>query len=580
MIVKNIVGSMALALIFVVVGFVVLEKPASLPNQFTLLIRPSGTLVEMVGIPKLEEVLNPQEDGQVLVSYYVEILNKAASDNRVSQVVLDLSGFSASGWGAVTELYVALKAFKASNKPLHIFNHSYGNVTYLLASVGDSIWLDSFGMVDISGFSISQLYFKEAFDKYGLEPHSVRAGIYKSALEPMTASRMSEESRIMYTALVQSSWLYYRSQLATNRGVSEEFIDTYSHNMASLFAGQSQQSAALLAVEQGLVHKVGSMRDLLNEVLPTLEVDTFMQCGVNQELLVEDTTYMSAVSTPILQRVDKSPTIGLIYASGEIRKGTSSPSVLGSKTLIDAIEQAVNNDVSALVIRMDSPGGDAYASEEVYRVMMAVRETKGIPIVLSISSTAASGAYWIGLAADKIVAHELSLTGSIGVFSFMLSAHDLSRKWGITTDSVATHSRRLGGTIADKVNPELLAMHQTSVNFIYNNFLDRVVKAGRATSREDADEMAQGRVYRGQEALDLGLVDQLGSLNDAIILAAQLAKINQWQLQRYEPALSMIDRLMALVTSQSKTVGIEHILSYWEQQESVQAIDLTKLSTQ
>jgi protease-4 len=577
LIVRNIIGSMVLAIVFVVVGLFALKKTSVLPSQFTLLIHPEGTLVEMVSIPTLEEVIKSSQHGQIPVAHLVEMLKQATNDDRVTQVILDMSDLIIDSWGSVAELYAALKIFKAGDKPLHVFSHDYNNVTYLLASIADSIWLDSFGEVDINGFRISQLYFKEAFDKYGIEPHYVRAGMYKSALEPLTASHMSEASREMYTDLIESSWRYYRSQVATNRGVSESFIDEYSHNWVSLFARQSQQSAALLAQEQGLVHKIGSMQDLFREVVPTIKIDSFMSLEDNADLLVDGISYMSGHSYAKNKKSHKSATIGLIHANGEIRQGFSSPGVLGSKTLIAAIEQAVNNDVSALVIRMDSPGGDAYASEEVYRVMMNVRKNKGIPIVMSVGSTAASGAYWIGLAADKIVATELSLTGSIGVFTFMLSAHDLSREWGITSDSVATHSRKMGGTIADRISPELLLMHQTSVNFIYNNFLDRVVVAQRATNRAEADKLAQGRVYGGQEAFERGLVDELGTLADAFELAAHLAKLEEWQIHYYEPTLSMADRLMALVVTQP-TSSIGYIMSYWEKQSQAQAIDLTKLS--
>lgn len=577
MIFRNIIGSALLATILVIMGFLSLKKSPPVPAQFTLFISPEGVLAETVSMMSLKDVLHPGKQGQVPVAYYVDLLTHAATDGRVMQIVLDLSNFSADGLGPVSELYHALKFVKNSGKSVHVFSESYSDTTYLLASVADSIWLDSFGSVDISGFSISHLYFREALDKYGIEPHYVRAGIYKSALEPIIASQMSEESRAMNTSLIQSAWLYYRSQVAVNRKIEETLVDDYSQNFVTLLAAQSEQSTALLALEQGLVQHVGTMKEMLNEVSPTVEIDLFGIPGKNAELLVSDSQYSAEIAHRRAKEMNKQPIIGLIYASGEIRRGASSPGVLGSQTLIQAVEQAVNSGVAALVIRMDSPGGDAYASEEVYRVLMAVREKAGIPIVLSVGSVAASGAYWIGLAVDKIVAHELSLTGSIGVFSFMVSAPDLSRQWGITSDSVATHNRRLGGTIADRVNPELLAMNQTSVNFIYNNFLDRMVMAERATTREEADKLAQGRVYSAQEALDLGLVDQLGILEDAVILAAQLAEVKTWQVQEYQPALSMIDKIVAIIATQP-TTSLEQLMGYWTKQEQMQAIDLTQLS--
>jgi protease IV len=435
-----------------------------------------------------------------------DAIRRAAKDDDVSGVLLRgnvaTTGLH-SGWAALSELRSALLDFRASGKPLCSVATIYEEPTYYLASAAEHVWVDPMGGVLLNGFASSRMYFASALEKLGVEIQVTRVGRYKSAVEPFLADERSPEDREQTGMLLA----------AINDGFIDGVADSRSFDAAQLRAWMDE--GVLMngeqSVERGLADGALGHSDMIRELEDLLDVDEIQ------------TVTLERYVTPAEQRERHDGAVAVIYAEGAIVDGESYEQV-GGDSLARALRAAADNDdFEAVVLRVNSPGGSAIASEVILREVVALRGKK--PVIVSMGSLAASGGYWIACQADHIVAEPTTITGSIGVFGMLPNAEGMLDKLGLTVDVVKTAKHADVMAIHRAKTPEEMETIQVLVDSIYDGFLDRV-SIGRDMDRERVAEIAQGRVWSGAQAFELGLVDELGSLEDAIAVAKDRANLD------------------------------------------------------
>lgn len=435
-----------------------------------------------------------------------DAIRRAAKDDQIAGVLLRGNVASTgmhSGWAALAELREALLDFKQSGKPLCAVATIYEEPTYYLASTADHIWVDPMGGVLLNGFASSRLYFASALEKLGVEMQVTRVGRYKSAVEPFLADERSPEDR------EQTSMLLAAIETAFVDGVTGSRAFDATQLRAWMEAGVLLDGDE--AVARGLADGALAHADMISELEDLMNVDDVETVTIEGYLKPEDA----------LQRPDKA--VAVIYAEGAIVDGESREQI-GGDTLARVLRAAADNDdFEAVVLRVNSPGGSAIASEVILREVVALRGKK--PVIVSMGSLAASGGYWIACQADHIVAEPTTITGSIGVFGMLPNAGGLLDKLGLSVDVVKTARHADVMAIHRAKSEEELATIQVIVDSIYDGFLERVA-IGREMEREQVAELAQGRVWSGAQAFELGLVDELGGLEDAIAIAKDRAGLD------------------------------------------------------
>ncbi|NIZ19320.1 signal peptide peptidase SppA [Entomospira culicis] len=511
------------------------SKAPKLPPSFTLSLNPGYINEQSSPEPGLiQELLLGNNPSKESVHDYTRAIKLAKDDPRVTAIWLDLSGFYPSGFGVIEELHAALSLFKTSEKPIYAFSAYYGKGSYWLASLADEIWMDPFGMADINGFVSSQIFMAEALNKLGIEANIIKVGRYKNAVEGYELEARSESNQEATRSLLSSIWQHYTTSILANRAnlSNNQKIAIANPTFANRTLGDSE---AQTSQQLGLIDQIGSRNQALNTLFPNISFDPFDHFNSEQGAFISPKRYLN-VEDRVAQRKAKrrrilhknEPTIAIIHAEGAIVSGYGSDTQMGAQRVIEQLQDAVEDRVQAIIIRIDSGGGSSYASEQMYRVIEDIRSKKKIPVVISMGATAASGGYWMSLAADKIVAHPTTVTGSIGVFSLFFTAEGFAKKWGINEDRLFVPNNQIPSMdLFHQPSEAMLEYYQSGTNFIYNEFLERVVKAGRAENIQKADALAQGRVYSGLQALDLGLIDALGTLDDAIIITAELAELGE-----------------------------------------------------
>ena len=527
-------------LIFLIIFATVIFKSApvvDIQEGSALLIAPNGVIVEQ------EAVLDPlttllqstsEDDGETSVWDIVESIKEATDDPRISAIILKLDGVVGMGLVKAEEIARALQAFKATDRPVIAYGEYYNQSTYRLASEADEIYMHPMGAVFISGFEVYRNYFKELLDTLLVDFHVFRVGEFKSALEPYFRNDMSEEAKRANQHWLDNLWANYLTTVSERRNLADDRIQTLVDNMDTELAAVSGDTAAL-SIKVGLVDEILSrpeMEDML--------VERFGQSEDGGANLVGMQAYLQERRMSRLP--NDSPRIAVIVAQGEIVDGESLPGAVGGDTLAHQIQRAMDDTrVEALVLRVDSPGGSVFASE-VIREQLQRFKASDKPLVVSMSSLAASGGYWIAANADKILASEQTLTGSIGIFGAMPTLQRGLSKLGVNTDGIGTTKLAGAGRIDMPMNPVASASIQQSIEFGYRRFLD-IVAEGRQMSVEQADELARGRVWTGGDALQKGLIDAVGGLDDALQTAADLAEIETYKAKWIYPERSFIESL-------------------------------------
>ncbi|NNC72663.1 MAG: signal peptide peptidase SppA [Sphingomonadaceae bacterium] len=453
----------------------------------------------------------------------VRALETAATDDRITAVALDLDGFLGGGRSAIAEVADAIQLVRDADKPVIAYATGYGDSAYLLASHASEIWVNPMGGALILGPGGNQLYFGDLLDRYGVTANVFRAGQYKSAVEPFTENRMSPEAREASQALADTLFEIWREDVARARPAAE--LDAIIASPADTIEA-ANGDLATAARQTNMVDHLGGRAEWAARVAEVSGESAVANNSGFQSIALANWIAANPVS-------GGSEKIGIVTVAGTIVDGEAPPGTAGGETITQLIEQASDaHDFAALVIRVDSPGGSALASERIRLAILAAAEAEGdIPIVVSMGNLAASGGYWISTTGEHIVAEPATITGSIGVWSLIPSFEGTLAQWGVNSDGVETTPLSGEPDIAGGLSPEVERLFQAGTEDVYRRFLS-LVSESRDMTTERVDEIGQGRVWAGATARQLGLVDQFGNLDDAIAAAAERAEIDASDVQR------------------------------------------------
>ena len=521
------------------------EDIQPIPDKGALYLAPSGVLVDQkTYTDPFDQILmgNSQSDSETLVRDVIEALDTARIDSRITHLLLDTDYMAGGGISKLEEISSALLRFKKSGKPIIAVGDNFNQQQYFLAAHADEILLNPLGSVSITGFGLYNSYFKEALDKLNINMHVFRVGDYKSAVEPFLRNNMSANVKQESRELVDSLWQFYSSQVEHLRGLPDGAIDDFANNLhLKLQAANGDTSA--LAKQQNLVDQIATRTQMfayLNEVLPGTdgEFDSInMKAYLNHNRLTSRTSAAA-----------KAHKVALVVAKGSIVDGEQPEGTIGGDTLASIFARLRDEDeVKAVVLRIDSGGGSAFASD-IIRDAISATQKKGIPVVVSMGSYAASGGYWIAADADRVLALSTTLTGSIGVFGIVPTVEDSLAALGIYSDGVGTTDIAGMMRLDRPMTQQSEIIFQAGVDNIYTRFIT-LVADGRNSTPAAVHEIAQGRVWTGEKALELGLVDQLGDLNDAIKVAAELANLAEYEVDYRRKPLTVYEQLLMEMSS-------------------------------
>ncbi len=524
--------SLVLNLIFIV--FVILLfsslRSASIPTVpvgAALVLAPNGVIVEESSlVDPLSNLLGTGLGGEVRLQDMLDAIQLAADDSSIAALVLQLDGLQGAGLSKLQDIGLALDSFRDSGKKIYAIGDSFSQGQYYLASHADEIILNPMGAVDLQGFSSFQPYFGEALEHLGVNMHVFRVGDYKSAVEPFESAGMSDEARANSQALVDEFWELYLREISSKRGLAAGAINELVNTLDEQLAAQGGDSAGL-ALQFGLVDRLAGRSEILdylgNEVGLDSERQNFRQIDLAQ--------YLRSRRPPLPSLPQQRATgdqVALIIASGTIYDGYQLPGSIGGDSLSQLIRQARDDDaIKALVLRIDSPGGSAFASEVIRSELLSFKAS-GKPLVVSMSSVAASGGYWIAAPADEIWASPGTVTGSIGIFAIYPSFERSLARLGIYSDGVSTNAHAGAFTLGRDL-PEITANSiQLALEHGYERFLE-IVAEGRGLDRDAVASAGQGQVWSASAARELGLIDYIGNTDDALASAAELAGLEHYQ---------------------------------------------------
>jgi protease-4 len=528
-------------LLFVVLVFIVLivlvsgGSKLTVPDKGALVISPEGTIVEQTTQSAPFEALFGGEEIAAETRYQdlIDALDTAKNDTRLPVIVLDLdhlSGISAAHLGGLGD---ALADAKAAGKEIVAVGDYYTQAQYYLASYANSIYMHSMGQVLLTGFGAYQNYYKDILDKLKVKVHVFRVGAYKAAVEPYTRADMSPEAREANRAMIDELWRDYIDKIAANRKLSLDQVNDYVNKYEELLKSAGGDMARV-ALERGFVDELISRDEMRNRLIAKVgdAEGTFKQIGFADYLRITRRTPAPAPNE-----------VGVVVASGMILPGDQPRGRIGADSLSELIRNArLDQKVKAVVLRVDSPGGAAISSE-VIRQELEQLQSSGKPLVVSMAGVAASGGYWISATADEIWAAPTTITGSIGIFGMVPTFEDSLAAIGITRDGVASAPLADGLDPFGGISEPMGHILQANVESGYKRFLDLVAR-GRDMEPEQVDKIGQGRVWTGRKAHELGLVDGLGQLPDAIAAAAKRANLTDYQVRFIEKPLSAREQLL------------------------------------
>ncbi len=540
-----------LAILAIIIGVLRLSIPR-VPDTAALVIKPEGQLVEQLSGEPLERAVSEAQGTQraeTLLWDLVDAIHAGAKDRRIKALVLDLDDFAgADGLPPLQELASAIRDFRASGKRVIAFGSSFLRDQYYLAAQADEVYLDPIGFVLIDGYGHYPLYFKDALDKLNVDVNVFRVGQYKSAVEEFTRDDMSPQDREQTLAYLSPIWSTYQQDVTKARRLEPGAIDRYVNSLAQATAA-ADNSTAEAALKAGLVTGLKSKQEVEQRLI---------------ELVGEDQTTGSfnAVSSDDYVRVVHGETglgrgdrtrIGVIVASGDIVDGEQAPGTIGGDSTSRLIREARLDDrIRAVVLRVDSPGGSVSASAEIYRELKAL-EAAGKPVVVSMGSYAASGGYYISAPANEIWASPATITGSIGIFAIVPTINRALAKAGVDVDGVGTTPLSGQLQLMRPLNAEARAFLEDTVDHGYDEFVAQVA-AGRHMAAQQVNAIGQGRVWSGADAARIGLVNHLGSFDDAIKAAARLAKVSQYKVQFIQPEVTWTQALALALESRATRV--------------------------
>ena len=550
-----------LFLLFVVIVVSIMSSGGVKPigEKTALVLELKGDLVEQYQSSFHDTVLDSvagDSKRSVRLRDLLRVLDAAAKDKNIGTVVLLLDQMNGGGLAQLREIGAAIERVKAAGKKVVAWGGTYDQKRYLLASHADEVYVHPMGMVLIEGFGGRRNYYRDALDKLGVTVNLIKVGTYKSFAEPYIANGPSEAAQEADSFLYNALWQDYTAQVEKNRklpaGSVAKWIETLPQQMEAA-GGNAARVAQGARLVDGL-----KTRDELRAMLAKRgawdeRIKSFRQVGYQD----------------YLARHEQRPfgdAVGVIVASGNITEGTSGPGVVGGLTTANLIRQAREDEqVKAVVLRVDSPGGSAYGSELIRRELELTRAA-GKPVVVSMGSVAASGGYWISMAADEVIADPATITGSIGVFTILPTAEKVSDKLGIHTAGVTTTWLADAYNPLRPLDPRFGSLIQSSINHVYSEFTTKAAQA-RKTTPAKIDEVGQGRVWTGAQAKERGLVDRLGGYRDALASAARRAKLGEdYRVDYIERPVSRIERFLNMMgASTAQAVNIQVRLGLMEE---------------
>ncbi len=520
--------------IFIVVAILIAisadKKPVSVRPDSALYMNLKGQLViEKEAVDPFEQFMqeafgDEPENPELLVRDLVKILSNAKQDKRIKALVLDLKEFEGGGLDKLREVSQAIDDFKLSGKPVYAIGDYYSQNQYYLAAHADHVYLNPMGALLLEGYGRFGLYFKDMLEKLKVSTHIFRVGTYKSAVEPFLRNDMSDAAKQANREWLDTYWAQYKQDVAAARGLDEGNFDEKLDVLVEKFDA-AQGDFAQYALSNGWVDALKTRSDIREELAALVGRDE-TEMGVNTTSFYD---YLRVINPPMPDMsVSDDAKVAVVVAKGEILDGDQQAGTIGGDSTARLLRQArMDESVKAVVMQVDSPGGSSFASEVIRQEVLEL-QAAGKPVVVSMGTYAASGGYWISAPADKIYASESTITGSIGVFGMFMTFEKSLDYLGVNSDGVGS-TEIAGLSPARELDPRFGDILQRSVESNYTKFITMVGKY-RDMSPEQVDDIAQGRVWIGTKAKELGLVDELGDLNDAIAAAAQFAELEEYDV--------------------------------------------------
>ena len=505
---------------------------ASLENQISF-IKESSILKLDLNKPVNERASIYQEfesilglDEEILgLNNIIESINIAKENDNIKGIELKCD-FPLTGWAQTRTIRETLKDFKKSGKFIYAYSDVFTQKGYYLASIADTIAINPEGTVEFKGLSSEVLYYKDFQDKYGIKMEVIRHGKYKSAVEPYLENKMSSNNRKQIKELIESIWETISGEISQSRKINKSKINQIAEN---LDANTPQKALNSNLID--LIIYQDQMDSIIKKSIGFKYEKDLNKIGV-KKIIASQKNYNNKIKDRI----------AVLYATGTILYGEGSENIIGQGIFVDAFEKISNDDwIKAIVLRIDSPGGVALTSDIILRALKLAKTKK--PVVVSMGNVAASGGYYIASGADKIYADPLSITGSIGVFASLPNISGFSKKIGLNSEQVSTHKNSMGYSIYKPLQPGFIKSTKESIKKVYETFKLKVSE-GRNLTLDEVESIAQGRVWTGKQALNIGLIDSLGDLNLAIEGAAKLADIKEFNIIEYPKRKASFESLI------------------------------------
>ena len=540
----TVVGLMLFSVIVSVIGIMGIvgmiastEATQSTSDNSVLVLKLDGIMEEQDTGNEITNLFSDGDNGTIGLQETLAAIKKAKTNNDIKGIYIE-GGALAADMAQMQELRDALIDFKKSGKWIIAYGEDFSQGTYYIASVADKIYLNHEGAIDWHGIGGQIAFYKDVLAKVGVKIIPFKCGKYKSATEPFTEDRMSEPSRQQTERYIGGWWNTICQAVSQSRGINVSTLNAYADRLISMEPAENMVKYKMV---DGLLYN-DEIKNVIKKKLGLGDDDAVNQLSVADMANIKEETNGDEVA--------------VYYAYGDIVNKTPKQAILQNNQYIsgqdmcDDLESlADNDDIKAVVIRVNSGGGSAYASEQLWHAVMKLKEKK--PVVVSMGGAAASGAYYLSCAANYIFAEPTTLTGSIGIFGMVFNKTDLmTKKLGIKYDEVKTNRNSTFGSTDIPMTTEQMGFIQTSVNRGYMLFKSRVA-AGRKLSMERVEELAQGHVYLGEDALKIKLVDELGGLDRAVVKAAQLAKVKTWYAESYPEPMGVVEQLLNSGTSRN-----------------------------
>ncbi|MCF8474769.1 MAG: signal peptide peptidase SppA [Emcibacter sp.] len=536
-----------MALAFFIIATIFMEEHITVPEQGVLVVSLEGTIVEQKVFDKspLQAISSGTVRHQTILRDVIKAIDLAAKDDRITMMIIDTNSLESAMPSKLHYIGDAMNRFKKQGKKIYSYGDNYSQNSYFLASFADEIYLNPYGAVLLHGYDSYQNYFKDFLGKIKAEVQLFRVGKYKSAMEPFIRNDMSPEAKEAMLSILNDLWSEYTAKVTMSRTIEKDtFLNRFETVDKDLVALQGDLAA--LAIEYGLVDGLKTRADWTEYLAAKLNI----QSSKLKDKAINYRAYLTANPNEKLTTKD---IIAVVYANGTIMDGQQPQGKAGGDTVSRHLQEArLNEKVKAVILRVDSPGGSAFASEVIRQEILLLKEA-GKPVVVSMGSLAASGGYWISANADEIWASPTTITGSIGIFGAIPNFEGTLGAIGINSDGVGT-TPLTSALVMKPLSEKIQSVFQSSIENGYNRFLN-IVAEGRHMTVEQVNDIAQGRVWTGNQAVKIGLVDKLGTFDDALYATASRAALDDYKVVYWEDPIPWDMKLISDIMERQTGIG-------------------------